>query len=167
MRAVVVERFGSAPVIAAVAEPECPPDGAVVRVEATGVCRSDWHAWRGHDASVAVPYVPGHEFAGVIDRVGERVTAFRAGDRVTAPFVFACGTCAQCLAGDQQVCPRQQQPGFTLPGSFAERVVVTHADLNLVALPDAVGFADAAGLGCRFATAYRAVRTRGAVRPDE
>lgn len=167
MRAVIVEQFGRPPVTTDVAEPLCPPTGAVVRVEATGVCRSDWHAWQGHDSSVAPPYIPGHEFAGLVVEVGERVATFRPGDRVTAPFVYACGECAQCLAGDHQVCPHQQQPGFTLPGSFADRVVVTHADVNLVALPDALEFADAAGLGCRFATAYRAVRARAAVRAGE
>jgi D-arabinose 1-dehydrogenase-like Zn-dependent alcohol dehydrogenase len=167
MRAVVVSRFGEMPRIAEVDAPACPPDGAVVRVMATGVCRSDWHAWRGHDDSVSPPYVPGHEFAGIVERVGAEVTRFTAGDRVTAPFVFACGTCAQCAAGDQQVCARQEQPGFTIDGSFADEVVVLQADLNLVALPDEVDFADAAGLGCRFATAYRAVRTRGAVLPGE
>ena len=167
MRAVLIEEFGRTPVAAEVPDPECPPTGAVVRVEATGVCRSDWHAWRGHDDSVRAPYVPGHEFAGVVERVGPDVGGFRPGDRVTAPFVFACGDCDACRAGDQQVCARQEQPGFTVPGSFAERVTVLHADVNLVALPDAVEFVDAAGLGCRFATAYRAVRTRGAVMPGE
>lgn len=167
MRAVVIERFGAMPATADVAPAECPPTGAVVRVMATGVCRSDWHAWQGHDDSVSAPYVPGHEFSGVVERVGAEVTAFRPGDRVTAPFVFACGDCAQCRAGDHQVCARQEQPGFTVPGSFADEVVVRQADLNLVALPDEVDYADAAGLGCRFATAYRAVRARGGVRAGE
>ncbi len=95
------------------------------------------------------------------------MTGFRVGDRVTAPFVYACGRCEQCLAGDQQVCARQEQPGFTLSGSFAERVVVLEADVNLVTLPDSLGFAEAAALGCRFATSYRAVVTRGRVREGE
>lgn len=163
MRSVVVEEFGSAPRLVETTEPSCPPDGAVVRVMATGVCRSDWHAWKGHDDSVHTPYVPGHEFAGIVERVGAEVTGFSPGDRVTAPFVYACGECAQCAAGDQQVCARQEQPGFTVAGSFSDRVTVLHADVNLVALPDAVDFVDAAGLGCRFATAYRAVRARGGV----
>ncbi|GAA1941408.1 zinc-dependent alcohol dehydrogenase family protein [Microbacterium aoyamense] len=167
MRAVIVDRFGTLPTIQNVDAPPCPPDGAIVRVEATGVCRSDWHAWRGHDASVVPPYIPGHEFAGVVESVGPEVATFRAGDRVTAPFVFACGDCAQCRTGDHQVCTRQAQPGFTLPGSFADRVVVTNAEINLVALPDGVDFVDAAGLGCRFATAYRAVRARAKVQEGE
>ncbi|GAA1955644.1 alcohol dehydrogenase catalytic domain-containing protein [Microbacterium deminutum] len=163
MRTMLVERFGVEPRVVEVPAPECPPTGAIVRVRATGVCRSDWHAWNGHDTSVRLPLVPGHEFAGVVEEVGGAVTRFRPGERVTAPFVYACGTCPQCLAGDQQVCSRQQQPGFTLAGSFADLVVVLEADLNLVALPDMLGFAEAAGLGCRFATAYRAAVTRAAV----
>jgi alcohol dehydrogenase len=86
---------------------------------------------------------------------------------VTAPFVFACGTCEQCRAGATQVCTRQQQPGFTLPGSYAESVVVPHADVNVVTLPDAVGFVEAAALGCRFGTAYHALHARARVEAGE
>lgn len=166
MRAVLITRIGERPLVAEVAEPECPPDGVVVAVRATGVCRSDWHAWMGHE-EIALPHVPGHEFAGVIDQVGGQVSGWAVGDRVTAPFVYACGTCPQCRAGDHQVCDRQEQPGFTRWGSFAERVVVTRAETNLVRLPDALGFAAAAALGCRFATAYRAVVTQGRLTAGE
>jgi alcohol dehydrogenase len=83
------------------------------------------------------------------------------GARVTAPFVCGCGTCEVCRAGDEQVCPNQTQPGFTHAGSFADQVVIHAADVNLVALPDEVGFVAAASLGCRFATAYRAVTAHG------
>ena len=167
MRAVQYRSFGSTPAVVDVPDPEAPAHGVVVRVAATGVCRSDWHAWKGHDDSVRLPHVPGHEFAGVVDSVGADVTRFAVGDRVTAPFVFACGSCAECLAGATQVCTRQQQPGFTLPGSWAEALVVPHADVNLVALPDAVGVAEAAGLGCRFGTAYHALHARGRIAPGE
>jgi D-arabinose 1-dehydrogenase-like Zn-dependent alcohol dehydrogenase len=161
MRAVIYDRFGDVPQVREVPDPVPPPGGVVVAVKATGLCRSDWHGWRGHDPGIRLPHVPGHEFAGVVAAVGAGVEGWAAGDRVTAPFVCACGTCAACLAGDQQVCERQEQPGFTHWGSFADRVVVHHAEVNLVRLPDAVGFATAAALGCRFATAFRAV-----VQPD-
>ncbi len=118
MRAVRYEHFGSVPSIVELPTPEPPADGVVVSVRATGVCRSDWHAWKGHDDSVQLPHVPGHEFAGVVTAVGATVTRAAVGDRVTAPFVFACGTCEQCRAGATQVCIRQEQPGFTLPGSW-------------------------------------------------
>jgi alcohol dehydrogenase len=167
MRALVLERFGTAPAVAEVPDPVCPPDAALVRVEATGLCRSDWHVLAGHDPDVRLPHVPGHEFAGVVAQVGERVDRWRPGDRVTAPFVNACGRCAACSAGDQQVCERQTQPGFSHWGSLAQLVVVDRADVNLVALPDGVDAVAAAALGCRFATAFRAVTQVGRLAPGE
>lgn len=166
MRAVVYSAYGAAPALCDVADPDCPVQGVVVRVHATGVCRSDWHAWQGHDP-VALPHVPGHELAGVVDTVGPEVTRFAVGDRVTVPFVCGCGSCEMCAAGETQVCPRQTQPGFTGPGSFAERVALHAADTNLVRLPDGLDFFTAASLGCRFATAYRAVTTHGRVGPGD
>lgn len=167
MRAVVFEQFAEAPQPREVPDPICPPDGAVVRVAATGLCRSDWHGWMGHDPDIRLPHVPGHEFAGEIVAVGADVRLRHVGERVTAPFVCACGRCANCLRGQHQVCERQQQPGFTHWGSFAEYVVVDVADVNAVLLPDGLDLDVAAGLGCRFATAYRAVIARGRVLSGE
>lgn len=167
MKAVRFDAFGALPQLVEAAAAACPPRGVIVRVRATGLCRSDWHAWMGHDDSIRLPHVPGHEFAGVVHEVGAEVTNWSVGDRVTAPFVYACGRCAQCAGGNGQVCDNQEQPGFTLPGSFAEYVVVIEADTNLIALPDKLGFVEAASLGCRFATAYRAVMTQGRVAVGE
>ncbi|MDN5900128.1 MAG: alcohol dehydrogenase catalytic domain-containing protein [Brachybacterium sp.] len=167
MRAVRFDAFRTVPALIEVPDPACPPRGAVIAVHATGVCRSDWHAWQGHDDSVQLPHIPGHEFAGVIEQVGEEVSRFVPGDRVTAPFILACGRCEQCLAGAPQVCPQQRQPGFDLPGAWAEQVVVVEADHNLVALPDGIDMTLAAGLGCRVGTAHHAVRAQAAVQPGE
>ena len=167
MRAILISEFGGAPSLAEVPKPACPPRGAVIRVEATGLCRSDWHGWMGHDEGIALPHVPGHEFAGVIDELGSEVSGWRVGQRVTVPFVCACGSCPQCLSGNQQVCDNQTQPGFTQWGSFAEYVAIAEAQINLVALPDALDFVSAAGLGCRFSTAYRAVVSQGGVREGD
>ena len=134
MQAVVYSGYGVTPVLAEVADPACPADGVVIAVGATGVCRSDWHAWQGHDP-IALPHIGGHEFAGVVAETGPAVTRWRAGDRVTVPFACGCGRCEYCRAGDAQVCPQQTQPGFTGPGSFAELVAVHAADANLVSLP--------------------------------
>ena len=108
-----------------------------------------------------LPNVPGHEFAGTVQAVGSEVTRWAVGDRIIAPFVCGCGRCPSCKAGDTHVCPRQTQPGFTGPGSFAELVAVHAADTNLVRLPDSLDVVTAASLGCRLATAYRAVVTHG------
>jgi alcohol dehydrogenase len=160
VKAVVYSGYGLTPVLTQVADPACPGDGVVITVGATGLCRSDWHAWKGHEP-VPLPHIPGHELAGTVAEAGPGVTRWRAGDRVTVPFVCGCGACEYCLAGDLQVCPQQTQPGFTGPGSFAELVPVHAADANLVALPDLVGFVAAACLGCRFATAFRALTVHG------
>ncbi|KND45574.1 MULTISPECIES: zinc-dependent alcohol dehydrogenase family protein [Streptomyces] len=167
MRAVVFERFGEPATVQDIATPTPTPHGVVVRVEATGLCRSDWHGWQGHDPDITLPHVPGHELAGVVEATGGAVTAWRPGDRVTVPFVCACGTCPACATGDQQVCERQTQPGFTHWGSFAQYVALDHADVNLVALPDELSYGTAAALGCRFATAFRAVVVQGRVAPGE
>ncbi|HEX5287250.1 MAG TPA: zinc-dependent alcohol dehydrogenase family protein [Streptosporangiaceae bacterium] len=166
MKAVVYSRYGAAPVLTQAADPACPADGVVIAVGATGVCRSDWHAWKGRDP-VALPHIGGHEFAGVVVTAGPEVQRWHAGDRVTVPFACGCGRCEHCLAGDAQVCPWQTQPGFTGPGSFAEFVAVHAADANLVALPASLDFVTAACLGCRFATAFRAVTAHGRVRPGD
>jgi len=167
VRAVLVEAFGAPPELTDTPDPACPPDGVVVSVEATGLCRSDWHGWMGHDAGIELPHVPGHELAGVVVETGPAVTRWRIGDRVTTPFVLACGRCRACARGDGQVCEDQLQPGFTQWGSFADLVALPRADLNLVRVPDEVPTEVAAGLGCRFATAYRAVAHVGRVQPGE
>jgi alcohol dehydrogenase len=166
VRAVVLDAVRGQPEVREVAEPTAPVRGVVVRVLATGVCRSDWHAWAGHE-EIEFPHVPGHELAGVVAEVGEQVSRWRVGDRVTVPFVCGCGECEWCRAGDAQVCPDQQQPGFTHWGSFAEHVALHAADTNLVGLPEHVDFATAASLGCRFATAYRALVGRARVTEGE
>ena len=167
MRAAIYERFGAPLRVTSVPDPTPPPDGVVIAVGATGLCRSDWHGWMGHDPEIALPHVPGHELAGVIAAVGAEVRGWRAGDRVTVPFVCACGSCPQCAAGNQQICDRQVQPGFTHWGSFAEYVAIARANTNLVRLPDGLDFATAAGLGCRFATSFRAVVDQGRVRAGQ
>ena len=166
MRAVCYDAVGAVPVVLDLAPPACPADGVVVAVGATGVCRSDWHAWRGHDP-VALPHVPGHELAGTVAVVGPEVTRFAVGDRVTTPFVLGCGRCDTCLGGDPQVCPHQTQPGFTGPGSFADQVALPAADTNLVRLPGDVGFVEAAALGCRFGSAYRALTAHARLQPGQ
>lgn len=167
MKAVYFERYGETPRIEDLPEPHPDPDGVVVSVQATGLCRSDWHGWMGHDADVQLPHVPGHELAGVVTRVGRDVKRWQLGDRVTAPFAVGCGVCRQCVKGQQQICDDYFQPGFTAWGSFAERVAIRHADANLVLLPPEVDFITAAMLGCRFTTAFRAVAHQGAVRGGE
>ena len=167
MRALLFETFAGPLTVREVPVPDPAPDGVVVEVAASGICRSDWHAWQGHDPDVVLPHVPGHELAGTVAAVGADVRRWRVGDRVTVPFVNACGRCEQCAAGEHQVCARQTQPGFTHWGSLAEFVALDAADVNLVAVPGDLDLATAAALGCRYATAFRAVVHVGRVRPGE
>ncbi len=150
-----------------VPDPVCEPHGVVVEVTATGVCRSDWHGWMGHDPSIALPHVPGHELCGRVAEVGAEVGGFAVGDRVTVPFCCGCGTCEPCRLGETQVCEQDFQPGFTAWGSFAERVALPRADLNLVRVPSALSDVEAASLGCRFMTAWAALHVHAGVRAGE
>jgi alcohol dehydrogenase len=161
MRAAVFSAFGGPLPVEHVPDPEPPADGVVVAVGASGICRSDWHAWMGHDPDVAPPHVPGHELAGTVVEVGADARADWLGERVTVPFCIGCGRCGPCMAGETQLCDFDYQPGFSGPGSFAEYVALPHADLNLVRLPPSLGSVEAAALGCRFMTAYAAVTIHG------
>jgi len=168
MRAVRFNAFGELPHLADVPVPQPSPHGAVIQVMATGLCRSDWHGWQGHDSDItALPHTPGHEFAGIVAAVGKEVSTVQVGDRVVVPFVCGCGNCPWCASGNAQVCPQQWQPGFNGPGSFAEFVAIPQADFNVVPLSPNITFEVAASLGCRFATSYRGIVDVADVQPGE
>jgi alcohol dehydrogenase len=153
--------FGEPLRVEEVPDPEPAPDGAVIAVRASGVCRSDWHGWMGNDPDIRLPHVPGHELAGEIAAVGPQVHGFERGDRVTVPFCCGCGRCEPCRNGHTQICEANQQPGFTSWGAFAELIAIPNADLNLVRLPPDLGDVEAAALGCRFMTAFAAIEQHG------
>ncbi|MBE9489773.1 MAG: zinc-dependent alcohol dehydrogenase family protein [Bacteroidetes bacterium] len=163
MRAAVFETFQGEITIQNIKDPTPKSDGVIVKVNATGLCRSDWHGWMGHDTDIELPHIPGHELAGTIETIGKDVKHFKIGDRVTVPFVSGCGTCGECKSGNHQVCDHQSQPGFTHWGSFAEYVALDHADTNLVKLPEDIDDVTAATLGCRFITSFRAIVAQGKV----
>jgi alcohol dehydrogenase len=168
MQAVSYNEFGGTIAMASVNDPSPAADGAVIRVEATGLCRSDWHGWRGHDPDIkSFPHVPGHEFAGTVVDVGSDVDRALMGQRVTMPFIAGCGSCSECQGGNPQVCNHQFQPGFTGWGSFAEFLAVRYASGNLVPLPDDMTSVAAAAMGCRLGTSYRAVTAQGRLIPGD
>ena len=167
MKAIVYHEFRGPVNIEEVSDPRLPDDGIILEVEATGLCRSDWHGWMGHDPDIKLPHVPGHEMAGTIVDTGKNCKRWSPGDRVTLPFVCGCGTCPECLSGNHQVCDHQFQPGFTAWGSFAQYVAIERADINLVALPDYMDPVTASSLGCRFITSYRAVVDQARVLPGQ
>jgi alcohol dehydrogenase len=152
--------------IAQVTDPVPPEGGVVLRLLATGICRSDWHLWTGADP-VDLPIIPGHEYCGEVVAVGAGVKGWKAGDRVIAPFILACGHCPACSSGRQTICPDQILPGFTGDGAFAELIAVPYADTNLTALPPWMDPAVAAAMGCRITTAWHALTGRAALAPGE
>ncbi|MEA5139418.1 zinc-dependent alcohol dehydrogenase family protein [Arcicella rigui] len=163
MKALVYEKFQGGLTIQTVPDPTPNSHGVVVKVKATGLCLSDWHAWQGHDTDVELPHVGGHELAGIIVAIGKDVKNYKVDDRVTVPFVSGCGSCGECLSGNHQVCDNQSQPGFTHWGSFAEYVAIDFADINLVKIPNEISNETASILGCRFITSFRAIAHQGKV----
>ena len=165
MKAAVYKNFNDPIEILSVPKPKLNSSASVIiQVMATGVCRSDWHGWKGHDDDIrshGFPFIPGHELSGIIVEIGRSVKKLKIGDRVAIPFILSCGSCAECHVDKPTVCLKQSQPGFTMYGSFAEYVEITRADRNLRILPKGVTFVEAAALGCRFTTAYRAVVQQG------
>ena len=173
MRAAVVEELNKSLAIRIVPDPECPPDGAIIRVGANGICRTDWHLWTGDWAwrglEIKPPFVLGHEFSGTIEEVGRGVTQWKKGDRIIFPMNPGEGTCEWCRSGNQHICDSGAKlvPGVSYWGAFAEYVAVRHADVNLVRLPDAISFVDAASMACRYMAAFHAVMDQANVRGGE
>jgi D-arabinose 1-dehydrogenase-like Zn-dependent alcohol dehydrogenase len=147
-------------------------DEALVRAVASGVCRSDWHLWNGDWSWLGLKLPDnttlGHEIGGVIAKVGAGVRRVQPGMRVTLPFNYACGSCAYCRSGGQNLCDRGQSPaGVAGGGGWQEYIRVPTADMNCIELPDGVDEITAAALGCRYMTAWRAVADRASVRGGE
>jgi D-arabinose 1-dehydrogenase-like Zn-dependent alcohol dehydrogenase len=167
MRAARYDRFAGPIAVVEVPDPIPGPGEVVVDVLAAGLCRSDYHGWHGTDPDIVCPHVGGHEFVGRVVALGDGVTRLAPGQRIVVPFVCGCGACEPCRAGQHQVCRRQEQPGFTRWGAFAERTTIPYADLNAVVVPDTVADEAAALAGCRVSTAYRGVVERGRLQAGE
>ncbi len=169
MRAATFTDYGEPLAVRDIDAPTPDPDGAVVGVEACGVCRSDWHAWQGDWDWRGLDPVPGHvlghEPAGRVLAVGDEVTTVSEGDHVTVPFNLGDGTCHLCKTGHSNICENRLALGLQpeAPGAFAEQVPVPSADHNLVSLPEGVSSTEMAGLGCRFMTAFHALAHRADV----
>jgi alcohol dehydrogenase len=167
VRAAAIVEYREPLVVAEFDDPVTPDRGVVLRVEATGICHSDWHSWMGHEDLPGLPHVPGHEVVGSVASVGPEVTNWQVGDMVTVPFSVGCGECRSCRDGFLNTCDNAFTPGFSAWGTWAECVAIDHADLNLVRLPEGLNPVDAVALGCRFITAFRAVVDRGRIQERE
>lgn len=163
MRAAVLKEYQEPLAIQDVDAPDLDAEGAIVEMEACGICRSDWHGWQGDwdwlGIQPPIGQILGHEPAGKVVEVGNNVENVTEGDRVTVPFNIGDGSCHQCRTGHGNTCANVRPLGFaeSVPGAFAEQLHVPAADHNAVRLPEGVSSIDMAGLGCRFMTSFHAL----------
>lgn len=128
-----------------------------IKVHACGVCHTDLHTVEGEIALPKLPVIPGHQIVGVVDRVGENVSRFRAGDRVGVPWLnWTDGTCDYCKREQENLCENARFTGLHVDGGYAEYTSVD--EKFAYKIPDAFSDAQAAPLLCAGAVGYRALR---------
>jgi alcohol dehydrogenase, propanol-preferring len=161
MRAAVVRDFGQPLVIEDRPIPEPGPADVVVRMEASGLCHTDIHAWRGDwPVKPSPPFVPGHEGVGIVERAGKDVTRVSEGDRVAIPWLgTACGSCEHCITGWETLCESQVNSGYGRDGAYAEYALADSRYVGIV--PDGIDPLEAAPLTCAGVTTYKAVKVAG------
>jgi propanol-preferring alcohol dehydrogenase len=162
MRAAVVPSLGAPLQIRDVPVPTPGAGQVLVRIEASGICHTDIHAARGDwPVKPTAPFIPGHEGVGIVEALGDGVTAHEIGDRVALPWLgYACGSCRYCVSGWETLCEAQQNTGYSIDGGYAEFAV---ADARFaISVPEGVDPMDAAPLTCAGVTTYKAVKVSGA-----
>ena len=166
MKAAVVTAFDRPLAIEERRTPEPGPGEILVRVETCGLCHTDIHAAHGDwPVKPSLPFVPGHEGVGIVERVGAGVNTPKVGARVAIPWLgWACGECEWCIKGWETLCPNQQDTGYSRDGSYAELVVASAR--FVVPVPDGIDPLDAAPLTCAGVTTYKAVKVAN-VRPTD
>jgi threonine dehydrogenase-like Zn-dependent dehydrogenase len=137
MKAAVVEKPNRL-VLKEVPVPRIGDEEVLIKVKYTGICGTDWSIFTGKYSSDRLPFIPGHEFSGVIARVGKNARYLKEGDRVTADINMSCGTCFYCKRGQKLMCPEFTQLGIHVDGTYAEYVKV-HWEL-VHRLPDSIDF---------------------------
>ncbi len=156
MRAVQIVEVGKPLQLREIATPEPGPGEIRIKVQAAGICHSDVH-YRDGTASVAfLPITPGHEVAGVVDKLGATATGVAVGDRVALHYLATCGQCDYCARGLEQFCTTGRMLGKHMHGGYAEYVVAPAR--NAIPVADAVSAPAAAIMMCSSATAFHALR---------
>jgi len=147
-------------------EPELDDNQVLIEVRATGVCGSDIHMWRDHQSwPIKLPLVLGHEFSGVVARVGRQVQGFQPGERVTCETAaVVCGRCSYCLTGNYNLCPHRQGFGSVIDGSFTRFLAVRPQLLHRI--PEGVSFEQAA-LTEPVCVAYNALVEKSVIKPGD
>jgi propanol-preferring alcohol dehydrogenase len=131
-------------------------NAVLVRVRAAGICHTDVHYRAGTSPVQPLPRTLGHEIAGVIEQIGNKITTVKVGDRVCVHYVLSCGDCYYCNTGNEQFCVRGSMIGRYSDGGYAEYVAVP--DSNAVLLPNEIPFEHGAILMCSSSTAFHALR---------
>lgn len=162
MKAAVVSEFKKGLDVQVVPKPKPGPGQALVKIEACGVCHTDLHAAHGDwPVKPKLPLIPGHEGVGVVEEIGEGVTAVEVGDRVGIPWLYsACGECDYCLSGKETLCLDQENGGYSVDGAYAEYCLAA-ADY-VAKIPDSLSSVDAAPILCAGVTTYKALKVSGA-----
>ena len=166
MKAAVVTTFHAPLEIQDLPVPEPGPGEVLVRIEFSGLCGTDIHAARGDwPVQPTLPFIPGHEGIGHVEKLGVGVTDRAVGDRVAIAWLgSACGACRYCLDGRETLCEKQQNSGYSVNGTLADYALVPSAFATLV--PEGVSSRDAAPLTCAGVTTFKAVKVAG-VTPGE
>lgn len=168
MQAVLIHKHGALDQvrIEAVDRPKVQPGQVRVKLQSAALNHLDlWvvAGWPG--IHLAYPHILGADGAGLVDEVGPGVDGFEARDRVVINANLSCGTCTYCVAGQDNLCRHWNLLGETVPGTFAEYVVVPAA--NLLPIPPDISFDYSAAAGLVFHTAWHSLITRGQLRPGE
>jgi len=158
MKAAVVHEFGKPLRIEEVPIPTPGPGELLIKVMANGVCHTDFHAANGDwPVKRTLPFIPGHEGAGIVVAVGPGVSQYKEGDRAGVAWLHdACGWCEQCRTGWDALCPYQRNSGYAVNGSFAEYVIGSAPFVGR--LPNNVDFAAMAPMLCAGVTTYKGVK---------
>ncbi|NEM92560.1 alcohol dehydrogenase AdhP [Galbitalea soli] len=166
MRAALVTRFDAPLTIVDRDIPAPGPGEVLVRIETCGLCHTDIHAAHGDwPVKPSLPFVPGHEGVGIIEKLGDGVTGRVLGERVAIPWLgYACGECQYCIDGRETLCERQHNSGYSVDGAFAEYAVASAR--FVVPVPAGVSPLDAAPLTCAGVTTYKALKVAH-VQPTE
>lgn len=162
MQAAVVSEFNKELSLQSVPKPKPGPGQALVKIQACGVCHTDLHAAQGDwPVKPKLPLIPGHEGVGIVEEIGEGVTAVKVGDRVGIPWLYsACGECDYCLNGQETLCHDQENGGYSVDGAYAEYCLAA-ADY-VAKIPESLSSVDAAPILCAGVTTYKALKVSGA-----
>jgi propanol-preferring alcohol dehydrogenase len=158
MKAAVVRAFGKPLTLEEVPIPTPGSGEVLIRVVASGVCHTDLHAANGDwPVKPTVPFIPGHEGAGIVAAVGSGVTRVKEGDPVGIAWLHdACGTCEYCITGWETLCEAQHDTGYSVDGAFAEYVIGSAAYVGR--LPDRTDFVAMAPILCAGVTTYKGIK---------